>query len=99
MMQEKFLDIDDPIDDWFELSYAQYLTIPRIVLESMPRDWQQKMSDLLFELDECIGWRPSEGRYWVQLRDAKGRIVHDPLMEYRHALKLECKPLVPENNP
>lgn len=67
---------------WFELTYAQYLTIPRSVLQSMPDEWQAQFVALLDELDETMDWRPQEGRYWVQLKDARGRYVADPLMDY-----------------
>ncbi len=73
-----------PIHHWFELSYAQYLTIPRSVLEAMPHEWKERMTKCLEELDEQINWRPSEGRYWVKLKDDKGRYIADPLMQYRH---------------
>ena len=36
---------------WFNLSYAQFLTVPRLVLESMPPEWQRKMAALLREMD------------------------------------------------
>ena len=72
----------DPIHNWFGLTYAQYLTIPRSVLQSMPEEWQTRFVQCLEELDEAIDWRPSEGRYWVQLKDGKGRYVSDPLMDY-----------------
>jgi hypothetical protein len=71
------------IHEWFELTYAQYLTVPRSVLQSMPDEWQEKFTKLLEELDETIDWRPKEGRYWVQLKDGKGRYVSDPLMDYQ----------------
>lgn len=71
------------IHTWFELSYAQYLTIPRSVLQSMPEEWQHKFVSLLEELDNTIDWRPESGRYWVQLKDGKGRYVHDDLMDYQ----------------
>jgi hypothetical protein len=74
----------EPIHAWFELSYAQYLTIPRSILQSMPQEWQERFVKCLEELDETFDWRPSEGRYWVTLKDGNGRYVHDPLMEYRH---------------
>ena len=70
------------IHEWFELTYAQYLTIPRSVLQSMPDDWQEKFVALLEQLDETIDWYPNEGRYWVRLKDGRGRFVHDPLMDY-----------------
>ena len=74
---------DGAIHDWFELSYAQYLTIPRSVLQSMPSEWQEIFVKCLEELDEKIDWRPKEGRYWVKLKDDKGRYVEDPLMDYQ----------------
>jgi hypothetical protein len=82
-----YKDDPEPISLWFELTYAQYLTIPRSILESMPHQWQAEFATLLAELDDTLDWRPKEGRYWVQLKDGKGRYKHDPFMEYRHAPK------------
>lgn len=73
---------DAPLHTWFGLGYVQYLTIPRSVLQSMPTEWQQRMTQLLEELDDTIDWRPAEGRYWVQLKGEGGRFLHDPLMDY-----------------
>ena len=72
-----------PINEWFELSYAQFLTVPRLVMESMPIEWQEKMAELLKEMDDAFDWRPEEGRYWVRLRDSKGRFSPAPLYDYR----------------
>jgi len=72
-----------PISEWFELSYAQYLTVPRLVMESMPFKWQEQMAKLLQEMDDTFDWRPKEGRYWVMLKDGKGRYSHAPLNDYR----------------
>ncbi len=76
------IDTRSPIHQWFELSYAQYLTIPRSVLQSMPVAWQARFVACLEELDATIDWRPPHGRYWVQLKDEQGRYVADPLMDY-----------------
>lgn len=76
------------VHDWFELSYAQYLTVPRSALQSMPLEWQHRFAACLYELDRTIDWRPSKGRYWVRLKDGSGRYAHDPLMEYRHAPRM-----------
>ena len=70
------------IHDWFGLSYAQYLTIPRSILQSMPEPWQEKFVALLEEMDDCFDWRPSQGRYWVRLKDDRGKFLEDPLMDY-----------------
>ncbi len=77
---------DTPVHDWFGLTYAQFLTVPRIVMQSMPIEWQRKMVDLLKEMDETFDWTPEEGNYWVRIRDDKGRF-HAPdsaICDYRH---------------
>ncbi len=76
------IDGHEPIHEWFELSYAQYLTIPRSVLQSMPAAWQARFVACLEELDATIDWRPPSGRYWVQLKNNEGRYQVDPLMDY-----------------
>jgi hypothetical protein len=75
---------ESPIHEWFELSYAQFLTVPRLVMQSMPLEWQQQMAQLLDEMDNTFDWRPEEGRYWVTLRDANGKFADAPLNDYRH---------------
>ena len=80
-------DCSEPVWDWFELSYAQYLTVPRSILQSMHLKWQKKFVKLMEELDDTIDWRPKTGRYWVQLKDSKGRYVQDSFMQYRHVNK------------
>ena len=75
--------VEDPIHGWFGLTYASYLVVPRVVLESMPVEWQNKMVKLLNELGE----RREEfllDDYTVQVRDDRGRFVHDPQRNYRH---------------
>lgn len=75
-------DMDEPIHLWFELSYAQYLTVPRSALQSMPVEWQRRFVACLKELDRSIDWRPRVGCYWVRLKDDAGRFMRDPLMDY-----------------
>lgn len=82
--EPEVIPFDERIHCWFELTYAQYLTIPRSVLERMPDEWQQRFVECLRQLDDAFNWHPTEGRYWVQLKDDKGRYVYDPLREYRH---------------
>jgi hypothetical protein len=81
--KEQLAESSEPINWWFELSYAQYLTVPRLVMQSMPLEWQQKMAVLLQEMDETFDWRPKEGQYWVRLKDANGRFADAPLEDYR----------------
>lgn len=87
----------DAIHNWFELTYAQYLTIPRSVLQSMPDEWQERFVRCLEELDEAIDWRPKRGQYRVMLSEVVedwdegegmyverwGKELDDPLMDYQ----------------
>jgi hypothetical protein len=34
---------------WFGLSYASWLTLPRVLMHEMPDDWQARMAQLLEE--------------------------------------------------
>uniref|UniRef100_A0A6M3JFL3 Uncharacterized protein n=1 Tax=viral metagenome TaxID=1070528 RepID=A0A6M3JFL3_9ZZZZ len=77
--------LDGPVHEWFELSHAHYLTVPRSVLQSMPVEWQTRFAKCLRELDEALPWRPRAGRYWVTLKDEYCRYVSDPFNDYRHA--------------
>jgi hypothetical protein len=88
----------EPIHNWFELTYAQYLTIPRTVLQSMPAEWQRRFVRCLEELDKLIDWRPeSPLQYWVSLRDTStGKLVsitNDEHMDYeRGRRRIPLKP-------
>lgn len=73
---------DEPIHDWFSLSYAQYLTIPRTALQSMPVEWQLRFVECLEQLDEMLDWRPKEGRYYCFLKGKDGKFMDDPLCDY-----------------
>jgi hypothetical protein len=100
----------DRLHLWWELSYAQYLTVPRSVMQSMPDDWQDKMAALLNELDERIEWRPKGACYKVELRkygyefDPEQDMdvftwreeIHDPLAEYDRGRRR--LPLNPQNS-
>lgn len=84
----------EPVHVFFGLSYAQYLAIPRSVLQSMPVVWQRSFVEHLQLLDETIDWRPPTGQcYRVQLYETGEadsddpdvywkRPVEDPLADY-----------------
>lgn len=44
--------------DWFGLSRASWLTLPRSMMHEMPDDWQMKMAELLEQWDNT--WDSSE---------------------------------------
>lgn len=71
----------EPIHGWFGLTYANYLVMPRSVLQSMPQEWQAKFCELLEESRAAFGhldWP----RYDVRARDENGRYRSDPIPHY-----------------
>jgi hypothetical protein len=70
---------------WFQLSYAAYLTIPRVLMHDMPDEWQGKMAELLNEYSEAYPNWPDIGSR-VLVTDARGKLIHTPdwLLNYRH---------------
>lgn len=79
----------EKIHDWFELSYASYLVLPRSVLQSTPNKWQEKFVELLNELGEMFERIPTKGTYAVNLRDdTTGRFIKDPLCDYERGRRI-----------
>lgn len=79
----------EPIHDWFSLSYASYLVIPRTILQSCTPENQQRLVDALDAIyEECSAnmenhW-PHEATIDVRLKDcATGRFVKDDLADYQ----------------
>ena len=69
---------------WFSLSYASWLTLPRVLMHEMPDEWQERMAKLLNEWDET--WpNTGESTPCVQLREGGGRFGETPnwLINYR----------------
>jgi hypothetical protein len=69
---------------WFGLTYASWLTMPRVLMEAMPEDWQERMAVLLNEYDDAYPNKPDIGTR-VQIV-ADGKLIKCPpwLLNYRH---------------
>lgn len=66
---------------WFGLTYANYLVVPRSVMQSMPEDWQHRFTALMDEVSDAFGhleW-PS---YSVATTDEYGKFIRDPIPPY-----------------
>lgn len=71
--------------NWFGLSYASWITIPRILAHAMPDRWQEKMAKLLYEYDNY--WDFSKVNLKIHVTAKKdGKFVNfpDSLLNYRH---------------
>lgn len=83
-MDNKAIDTTEPIHDFFGLSYASYLVLPRSALQSAPKEWQAKFVKLVEELVEMFDDSIQEpSSYQVYLRSINtGKYIHDPLQDY-----------------
>lgn len=68
---------------WFGLSYASWLTMPRVLMHSMPDEWQGKMAALLEEYDETFNTSETPSA-WVMAK-ADGKFCRWPewVLNYR----------------
>jgi hypothetical protein len=73
----------EPMHEWFGLTYANYLTLPRSVIQSMPDEWQARLRRCLDDLDEAAGHLDWPYSYRVQPIDERGRFVRDPMPHYQ----------------
>lgn len=75
----------DDLSRYFGLSYATWLTLPRVLMEQMPDEWQGKMAALLNEYQETFPNQPDLGTQ-VRCTDLDNRLVKTPqwLINYRH---------------
>ena len=53
-MKNKKYDQRKDLHLWFGLSYAAFLVMPRVAMMEMPKEWQEKMAELLNQYDETI---------------------------------------------
>lgn len=73
----------DRLWGWFGLSYASWLTIPRVLMHEMPDEWQGKMADLLQEADEYFENAPELNT--TVLMKKNGKFIKPPgWLAYRH---------------
>lgn len=71
--------VESPVHDAFGLTYSSYFCVPRLVLQSMPVEWQSRFVAMIKLL-------PDTPIYSVYLRDKRGRFVADPLADYRRGV-------------
>ena len=70
--------VESPLHSWFGLSYVSYFVAPRLALESLSIEWQNRFIALMEEAQEVLGETPD---YHV-LRD-------DPM--YTHVEKYDSE--------
>lgn len=86
--EETIVDSSEPIHEWFNLSYASYLVVPRSILQSCSIPNQQALVKALDAIyDECSAnmenhW-PHEADIQVKLKSVvTGKLIKDDLADY-----------------
>lgn len=72
---------------WFGLSHAAFLVMPRVAMMEMPKEWQEKMAELLNQYDETIDTSAFGVKGCrVQALTGEGKLMKMPeeLLNYRH---------------
>jgi len=79
---------EEHIHGYFGLSYANYLVLPRSVLQSMPNEWQKEFVKLLEQIPETIGedFEP-EGGYRVLAMNKDKKFTKDPYSNYERGTR------------
>lgn len=72
------------LDDFFGLSYASWLTLPRVFLNDIPDEWKKQFTELLEQLEDRYPNAPNMSNR-VMLVDASGKFRKTPkeLINYR----------------
>ncbi|ELW3948195.1 hypothetical protein QL405_004490 [Salmonella enterica] len=72
---------------WFGLTHASFCVMPRVFMEAMPQEWQEKMAQLLFEYGDTIKTDVCEVHsFFVTAKDGNNRFMRMPedILNYRH---------------
>ena len=75
---------ESPVHLMFGLTYASWLVWPRVVMQAMPIEWQERFVALAEEMGEKFPrWEP-EGSFQISLKQ-RGKFVKlpDSLCNYR----------------
>lgn len=80
---------------WFGLSRASFLTVPRVLMHQMPDEWQDKMSDLLNEYNDTFPnvYKIDMSASVTFKREGKFCSAPDWLLDYRHPNLVEIDKL------
>lgn len=72
---------------WFGLSYASFLVLPRVGMQAMPTEWQEKMAELLNEYTDTIDTSAFGVKGCTVMAtgdDGKFMKMPEDLLNYRH---------------
>lgn len=77
---------EEPVNEMFGLTYASYYVVPRVVLQSMPVEWQKKFVALVKEMNSRIPWEVAESEYHVVMTEKYDLMPEEEKIEYTVAV-------------
>ena len=87
----EIVDASEPTQEMFGLTYASYLVLPRVILQSMPLDWQKDFAALIEKL-ETAAQGLNLPDYHVNAVNENGNFIRDDLRDYeRGRRRVELK--------
>ena len=73
---------DQDVHTFFGLSYANFLVLPRSLLQSMPLEWQERFTAMVEEAWRTIDCPTPPGGWRVLALDERGRYLRNPVPHY-----------------
>lgn len=73
----------DKIHNWFGLTYCSYKVLPRLILDDLPEEMQDKFLEVMQYIEDNYDNTTWISNYWVRAR-VDGKFGKDPLSNYRH---------------
>lgn len=61
----------DAVHGWFGLSYCSHVVLPRVLLQSMPDEWQERFVILMRELEAAFGHVRQPSSYKVEAAEER----------------------------
>lgn len=83
----------DALWNWFGLSRAAFLTLPRVLMHEMPDEWQRQMASLLEQYNAAFTRLPNIGCTVRATRGGKLVEMPEVYTNYRHPDREEIEGL------
>lgn len=89
---------EDRLWGWFELSYASFLVLPRVLLHEMTDEWQGRLVDLLNEYDDTFPNQPDIGSRVNAVNTRTSKMTKWPawVLNYRRPMRDDIDALRPK---
>lgn len=96
----EYITDEEPIHEFFNLTYSSYFVIPRSILQSLPNDLQKQFVRVMEGIEDYYDGMacspPPYGSYYVYLKDEDGDEIDDPFQDYERGRRRISKEYMKE---